>query len=471
MEKLFDLNDTLDFDDYSLLFNESSISVEELDCMLRHYNKTFSEEDDFCNTTWDGLSCWPATRAGTTVIIKCMEFLNRVPYDTTQNATRECHANGTWAARSDYSECRPLDQKDESFEVLWDVKDAHTIYSIGYGLSLIALAIALWIFMYFSDLRCLRNTIHTNLLVTYLFIDLTWIITAALQTSTSQEANKVACFLVILLTYLMGTNFFWMFVEGLYLYILVVKTFSVETVKLHVYAGIGWGLPAAMVIPWAIVKSQFSHIERSDQHTRAFSVNECPWQNKDHFDYIFICPVILVLMINIYFLGRIMWVLITKLRAATSVESKQYRKAAKALLVLIPLLGVTYVVVIVTPAHRTARVVFSYAQAILLSTQGFTVAVLYCFMNGEVQKSVRHHLEQWKDQRGLGGGRRQLRCEGSSTADGFRLYPNRGVRDRTSCISLSTSGTWLSTYKSPQTTSTRPSNGSYSPVPVKEDAI
>ncbi|KAF8793231.1 Diuretic hormone receptor like protein [Argiope bruennichi] len=166
-----------------------------------------------------------------------------------------------------------------------------------------------------------------------------------------------------------------------------------------------------------------------------------------------------------------MWVLITKLRAATSVESKQYRKAAKALLVLIPLLGVTYVVVIVTPAHRTARVVFSYAQAILLSTQGFTVAVLYCFMNGEVQKSVRHHLEQWKDQRGLGGGRRQLRCEGSSTADGFRLYPNRGVRDRTSCISLSTSGTWLSTYKSPQTTSTRPSNGSYSPVPVKEDAI
>ncbi|GFQ88830.1 diuretic hormone receptor [Trichonephila clavata] len=146
--------------------------------------------DDYCNTTWDGLSCWPPTKAGTTVIIKCMEFLNRVPYDTTQNATRECHANGTWAPRSDYSECRPLDQKDESFENLWDIKDAHTIYSIGYGLSLIALVIALWIFLYFSDLRCLRNTIHTNLLVTYLFIDLTWIITAALQTSTSNEANK-----------------------------------------------------------------------------------------------------------------------------------------------------------------------------------------------------------------------------------------------------------------------------------------
>ncbi|GFS61359.1 diuretic hormone receptor [Nephila pilipes] len=439
--------------------------------MLKRYPFTVKSLYDFCNTTWDGLSCWPPTKAGTTVIIKCMEFLNRVPYDTTQNATRECHANGTWAPRSDYSECRPLDQKDESFENLWDIKDAHTIYSIGYGLSLIALVIALWIFLYFSDLRCLRNTIHTNLLVTYLFIDLTWIITAALQTSTSHEANKVACFLFIMLTYLMGTNFFWMFVEGLYLYILVVKTFSVETVKMHVYAAIGWGLPAAMIIPWAIVKSQFSHVERNDQHTKVFAVHGCPWQNKDHFDYIFICPVILVLMINIYFLGRIMWVLITKLRAATSVESKQYRKAAKALLVLIPLLGVTYIVVIVTPAHRTARVVFAYAQALLLSTQGFTVAVLYCFMNGEVQKSVRHHFEQWKDQRGLGSGRHPLRCDGSSNADGFRLYPNRGVRDRTSCISLSTSGTWLSTYKSPQSTVQRPSNGSYSPVPMKEETI
>ncbi|OQR73143.1 diuretic hormone receptor-like [Tropilaelaps mercedesae] len=44
-----------------------------------------------------------------------------------------------------------------------------------------------------------------------------------------------------------------------------------------------------------------------------------------------------------------MWVLITKLRAATTAESQQYRKAAKALLVLIPLLGGCYILVITTP--------------------------------------------------------------------------------------------------------------------------
>lgn len=64
-----------------------------------------------------------------------------------------------------------------------------------------------------------------------------------------------------------------------------------------------------------------------------------------------------------------MWVLIIKLRAATSAESKQYRKAAKALLVLIPLLGVGYMLVLVTPTHSTAKIVFQYLQAILVSTQ------------------------------------------------------------------------------------------------------
>ena len=39
----------------------------------------------------------------------------------------------------------------------------------------------------------------------------------------------------------MVTNFFWMFVEGLYLYILVVKTFSIEFVKMYNYYAIGWG--------------------------------------------------------------------------------------------------------------------------------------------------------------------------------------------------------------------------------------
>ena len=94
------------------------------------------------------------------------------------------------------------------------------------------------------DLRCLRNTIHTHLLITYIMADLLWIVTATLQVrklsdsleiarssinnnerrllplllSYKQlyrgETNKGSCIIVIFLHYFHLTNFFWMFVEG-----------------------------------------------------------------------------------------------------------------------------------------------------------------------------------------------------------------------------------------------------------------
>ena len=111
----------------------------------------------------------------------------------------------------------------------------------------------------------------------------------------------------------------------------------------------------------------------------------CPW-TPHPFDWIYQGPAIAVLIINVIFLCIIMWVspsescvftfsrtnlqvLITKLRSANNVETQQYRKAAKALLVLIPLLGVTYILVIVGPTEGISRRIYDSIRAILLSTQ------------------------------------------------------------------------------------------------------
>lgn len=102
------------------------------------------------------------------------------------------------------------------------------------------------------------------------------------------------------------------------------------------------------------------------------------------FELIFLFEILLLLNyltiwnshFNICISQKLQWkpyfiqqVLITKLRSANTAETKQYRKASKALLVLIPLLGITYLVVLLAPTEGIGRSIFAIARAVLLSTQ------------------------------------------------------------------------------------------------------
>nr|AAM11337.1 GH13988p [Drosophila melanogaster] len=186
-----------------------------------------------------------------------------------------------------------------------------------------------------------------------------------------------------------------MLVEGLYLYMLVVKTFSGDNLRFNIYASIGWGGPALFVVTWAVAKSLTVTYSTPEK----YEIN-CPWMQETHVDWIYQGPVCAVLIINLTFLLRIMWVLITKLRSANTVETRQYRKAAKALLVLIPLFGITYLVVLAGPSESGLMGhMFAVLRAVLLSTQGFSVSLFYCFLNSEVRNALRHHISTWRDTR------------------------------------------------------------------------
>lgn len=100
-----------------------------------------------------------------------------------------------------------------------------------------------------------------------------------------------------------------------------------------------------------------------------------------------------------------MWVLITKLRSANTVETRQYRKASKALLVLIPLLGITYLVVITGPEFGVVNYIFAVTRAVLISSQGLSVAMFYCFLNSEVRQALRHRFNVWRDERNIRSGK------------------------------------------------------------------
>ncbi|KAH0813928.1 hypothetical protein GEV33_008863 [Tenebrio molitor] len=173
----------------------------------------------------------------------CVLLINNTTFE------RACLANGTWT-KADYSNCKEI-------ILIPDVETQATIYFVGYVLSLITLSIALGIFTYFKELRCLRNRIHMNLMWSYMLMYCMWIVTlTALGSKGGGGGSSIACvFIVTLLHYFHISTFFWMFVEGLYLYILVVETLTRENFKLRVYVCIGWGLPMVFILIWVVVKS------------------------------------------------------------------------------------------------------------------------------------------------------------------------------------------------------------------------
>ncbi|XP_033205298.1 diuretic hormone receptor-like isoform X2 [Bombus vosnesenskii] len=382
------------------------------------------QEDQGCEISWDSLLCWPRTPPGTLATLPCFEELNGIRYDSSQNASRWCRLDGNWSNYTNYSLCRDLrvPEIEGSVEVI-----SNTIYFVGYSISLFTLVIAVSIFLYCKELRCIRNNIHTNLMFTYILADLMWILNNVMQVSMQPDVPTCIVFLS-LLNYFQLTNYFWMFVEGLYLFLLVVKTFTGDNIKLKLCLVIGWGIPVLFITMWAIAKSLDQSIMIQPNQEVALG-KHCPWMVSHAYDWFYQAPAILVLCINVMFLFMIMWVLITKLWSATNAETQQYRKASKALLVLIPLLGVTYVLVLTGPTEGQVANAFSYTRAAFLSSQGLFVALFYCFLNTEVQNTVKHHIERWATARDLDTERR-LYCP-----------PSNPYRKRDSSVSETTTTT------------------------------
>lgn len=364
-------------------------------CALTTASTPLEGHDPHCPASWDLILCWPPTRPGALAVQQCLEELNGIKYDPTGNASRWCFPNGTWS-RTNYSLCKDVVVSGPELEAAeaGAVEFVTMVYQVGYGLSLVALAFAVLIFVSFKDLHCLRNSIHTNLMFAYIMADLTWILNNSVQTSHIDSDHCLL--LLVLYHYFHLTTFTWMFVEGLYLYILVVETFTRENVRLRCYVLIGWGSPMVFVSLWAVARCL------SPPPTLGWQVDYCSWMLAHWSDWLFQAPALVVLGINSVFLIVIMWVLITKLRSATSLETQQSRKATKALLVLIPLLGMTYVLTIAAPpAEATGSAVYAAVRAFLLSTQGMSVALLYCFLNAEVRRALHHRWHRWRESRDL----------------------------------------------------------------------
>ncbi|KAM9656790.1 LOW QUALITY PROTEIN: parathyroid hormone/parathyroid hormone-related peptide receptor-like [Morphnus guianensis] len=281
----------------------------------------------------------------------------------------------------------------------------HLMYTVGYSISLACLIVAVCILSYFKRLHCTRNYIHVHLFTSFIcravsiFVKDMVLYSGTLASETEkmreddfkaemgpspgQRSHLVGCKVVVtLFLYFLATNHYWILVEGLYLHSLIFMAFLSNKNYLWVLIIIGWGLPAVFVSVWASVRASLADTQCWD-----LSAGNMKW--------IYQVPILAAIVVNFFLFLNIVRVLASKLWETNTGKldpRQQYRQLLKSTLVLMPLFGVHYVVFMAMPYTEVSGVLWQiqmHYEMLFNSSQGFFVAFIYCFCNGEVQAEIK----------------------------------------------------------------------------------
>ncbi|XP_034723414.1 glucagon receptor [Etheostoma cragini] len=381
----------------------------------------------FCGRMFDMYACWSDGKPNSTVKVPCPWYLPW--YNQVRNGfvLRECGPDGQWTTSNsshtwrDPSQCNTDNSQQEAQKKqMLILASFRVIYTVGYCVSLASLSLALIILLFFRKLHCTRNYIHTNLFASFILRAVSILSRDALLSRDTPEFRDNRDILEVLrdqavsgcrvaqvlMQYCVGANYYWLLVEGLYLHNLLGMMVFSENRYFCGYLLIGWGTPVFFVVPWIIVRYLF-------ENTRCWEVNE----KMAHW-WIIRTPILIAILVNFFIFIRIIQILVSKLRAHQMRYTDYKFRLAKSTLTLIPLLGIHEVVFAVLTEEHTdgvLRNVNLFFQLFFNSFQGLFVAILYCFINKEVQAEIKKKWQRWKlgmtdldDQRNTGSNTPQV---------------------------------------------------------------
>ncbi|XP_039610129.1 growth hormone releasing hormone receptor a [Polypterus senegalus] len=344
-----------------------------------------------CLTEWDGLWCWQSTEIGKMVNVTCTDVFSHFPVNQ-GFIYRNCTTRGWTDLFPPYIEACNFSDKIyvEAENMRLQLSTLQNIYTAGYSASLASLTTAIFVFLSFRKFHCTRNYIHVNLFASYILrATAVFIKDAVLFGDDSTDhcsMSTIACKLaVVFFQFSISSNFYWLLVEGLYLQTLLMLTFVSEKKYFWRYFFLGWGVPVTVISIWVLVR-----IYNDD--------NGC-WDDNKHISVWWIIkgPILLAVLANFVIFLNVIRVLVEKLKTPSvggSSSSKHLMRLSKSTLLLIPLFGVHYIVFAFFPEDTVinARI---FIELCLGSFQGFVVALLYCFLNGEVQYEMKRRMGKW----------------------------------------------------------------------------
>ncbi|NWS98311.1 PACR protein, partial [Mionectes macconnelli] len=403
----------------------------------------FNDSSPGCPGMWDNITCWKPASVGEIVFVKCPALFRFIISEDgkvsslwrahpgvsasamshsqfgTGDISRNCTEEGWSEPFPHYYDACGFDENEtESDNQDYYYLSVKALYTVGYSTSLVSLTTAMVILCRFRKLHCTRNFIHMNLFVSFILRAISVFIKDGVLYA-EQDGNH--CFIstveckavMVFFHYCVMSNYFWLFIEGLYLFTLLVETFFPERRYFYWYTIIGWGTPTICVTVWAVLRLHFDDTGCWDMND-----NTALW-------WVIKGPVVGSIMINFVLFIGIIVILVQKLQSPDiggnessiyfSCVQKCYCKPkranqhsckmselstitlrlARSTLLLIPLFGIHYTVFAFSPENvsKRERLVFELG---LGSFQGFVVAVLYCFLNGEVQSEIKRKWRSWK---------------------------------------------------------------------------
>ncbi|XP_033854462.1 pituitary adenylate cyclase-activating polypeptide type I receptor-like isoform X3 [Acipenser ruthenus] len=403
------------------------VSTMHSDCMIKRDQELclekIQQENSFddptigCPGMWDNITCWKPAKIGEVVEVPCPEFFGIVgSEDDFVHISRNCSEYGWSEPFPHYYDACGFNENETDHEDLYFVS-VKALYTVGYSTSLISLTTAMVILCRFRKLHCTRNFIHMNLFVSFILRAISVFIKDGVLYAEEENNHCVSTIeckaVMVFFHYCVMSNYFWLFIEGLYLFTLLVETFFPERRYFYWYTIIGWGTPTVCVTTWAVLRLHFDD-------------NGC-WDTNESTALWWVIkgPVVASIMINFVLFIGIIIILVQKLQSPDigGNESSMYfscvqkcyckpkranqhsckmselstitLRLARSTLLLIPLFGIHYTVFAFSPENvsKKERLVFELG---LGSFQGFVVAVLYCFLNGEVQSEIKRKWRSWK---------------------------------------------------------------------------
>ncbi|XP_049515452.1 corticotropin-releasing factor receptor 1, partial [Dermacentor silvarum] len=348
-----------------------------------------------CPSAWDSFTCWPPTEAGRALRKPCAHIIASLDISLAESdaslaqglyAYRVCGADGKWlwGNWTNYTECLGLINQQSSSAVSLAVVYILLLFSL---LSLIFLSASMFIFCYFRSLECPRTRVHRNLMLA-LAVHAVMLVVLSTPLALHPDAptpfvqTPVLCKCVLSLKmYAATASINWMFVEGLLLHSRVAVSVFRQDAPFRLYYALGWGLPLAFILAWA-------YLTENELRTAC-------WEGYGSSSYVWIliAPRLVAILVNSVFLVNIVRILVTRIKPkASALETTQFRKAIKATALLFPLLGITHLLFCINPQNETMGLKEAYMiiNAVLQSSQGIFVSVLYCFMDSEVQTALRN---------------------------------------------------------------------------------